>query len=171
MINTYIQPPPDVTVPTPGKKVHAAQLAAGPPEEIRQTTAIGDPDARDAVAKVTNAAPGATDYGVVTRRVPKGLTLAAFNFASSSDQDLAPAAGAGKVNKIWKLWLVVDGDTTITIKDGPTTKLGPFSFAQGGVIGWPMDEEPWFITSVNTPFRLTLGSLVQCGGIIGYTQE
>ena len=158
-----IQLPPDST----GKIVDSLLLGNGE----RQIIGLGDSALTGAMAKVTNAPAGSTDYGLVTRRAPKGLTLAAFNFASIADQDLVAAAGAGKVNKIWKLWLVVDGDTSIAIKDGATVKLGPFNYAQGGVIEWLMDEEPWFITSANTPFRLTLGLAVQCGGIIGYTQE
>lgn len=157
-----IQVPPDST----GKLVDTVSVNGAE----RQIAVLGDPATAGAQAKILNGPPASTDYGLVTRRAPKGLTLAAFNFASMVDQDLTPAV-AGKVSKIWKLWLVVDGDTSISIKDGATVKLGPFNYAQGGIIEWPMDDEPWFITTANTPFRLTLSQAIQCGGIIGYTQE
>ena len=166
MSDGKIQVPADST----GKLVDTSELTTGQGLVERQRIVLGDDVTPAALAKVTNSTPSSTDYGLTMRRAPKGLTLAAFNFASTGDQDIIPAS-AGKVNKVWKLWLVVDGDTSIAIKDGVTTKLGPFNYAQGGVIEWPMDEEPWFITSVNAPFRLTLGAAVQCGGIIGYTQE
>lgn len=167
MADGLIQVPVDST----GKKVDTTELAVGANNVERQRINVSSPTDANGHAEVKNTQPASTDYGLVTRRAPKGLTLATFNFnVAGVDQALAPAA-VGKVNKIWKLWLVVDGDTAISLKDGAAVRIGPINYAQGGVIEWQLDEEPWFITSANTPFNVLTSLGVNCGGIIGYTQE
>ncbi len=73
MAGTFIQVPPDST----GKKVAGQDFARGAETVIRQEFALGDATGDTAIAKVTNAAPTSSDYGLVVRPIPDGTQTVA----------------------------------------------------------------------------------------------
>lgn len=65
MADSFYQQPDDAA--NTGKKVDADSLTVGANTVYRQRIQIADPTTAAALTKVTNAAPGVTDYGIVAR--------------------------------------------------------------------------------------------------------
>lgn len=68
IIDAFVQVQPDST----GKKIDNSELVVGANTVERQRVSSADPSDPLGLAAVKNAAPGSTDYGVVTRNVPSG---------------------------------------------------------------------------------------------------
>lgn len=63
-----VQVPPDST----GKILDTSELTVGANTVERENVVAADPTDASGLAKVKNAAPGAADYGLVTRNIPSG---------------------------------------------------------------------------------------------------
>jgi len=89
-----------------GKKVDQSEVVVGANTTYRQRVNISDPETVAAHAKVTNAAPGASDYGLVVREA------GAVTLADTLANPTVPMVGAAL--------LALDGTTWRRLKADPT---------------------------------------------------
>ena len=178
MSDDAVQVPPDST----GKKVDCSKVTTGAGDVERQRAAIGDDTDPVAIAKVANAKPASNAYGLAVRNIPgdpqpishdtthtNPLSEILINFNGAGDTPIINGVG-GKVIKIWKLWLQVNGNTDLTPKDGAAALSGPLTLEQGGSWLWHLDGEPWFTCSVGNAFNFGSTGAVQVSGRAYYTQ-
>lgn len=98
-----------------------------------------------------------------------GMTEAVIDTASSGANTII-AAVAGKVIKVYKLWLIVTAPVTITFKNGTTNLTGAQNYSAAGEgLFLDFDLVPWFSCSTGSAFNMTLGSSVQVSGRAYYT--
>lgn len=131
MIATFVQVPPDST----GKKVHNALLDVGGDPRVAQITPIGDPDNPDAVAKVRDASPQPSDYGVVVRQAPPNYDsgLAALPTVST--------VVVGTTVKVRRLFLsnLTDQVQLVTVTNGAgTAYLNAYGLPAAGILNLDM---------------------------------
>lgn len=107
---------------------------------------------------------------VLTQPYPAGFTEAIINFSASGDTALV-AAVAAQTTKIYRLFLVVAGATTLTFKDGSSALTGAMTMTSGGSLTLDFDGNPWFTGSANTAFNLNSGNAVQVSGRLYYIQS
>jgi len=82
----------------------------------------------------------------------------------------APAGTAGKIIRVYKLFIVVTGASNITFKDGGSTSLsGAMALAANGAITLDMDGNPWFTTSAGNAFNINSSAATQVSGTVYYT--
>ncbi len=179
MADDGIQVPPDST----GKNVDCSVLSTGAGTVERQRCIVGDDTDPVALAKVGNAQPGSTDYGLTVRSIPGAaqpvyfsappvaavLSEISINFNGVGLTPIVTAV-AGQVIRIWKLWIQVNGNVGITIKSGGTALAGTLILAQGGSWLFPRDGDPWFTCGTNEAFNIDADAAVQVSGRAYYTQ-
>jgi hypothetical protein len=165
----YVQVPPDST----GKKINASVLTDSNSDVVeRQIISIGDPATEGQIANVTASGALQVDPSGVTQPAtvqPRAATLtnAAVSFSGSGDNTVVAAVSA-KTTKVYRLFLVSAGNTTITIKDGSTSLTGAMTLYAGGSLCLDFSSEPWFTGSTNTALIINSSSAVQVSGSIGY---
>lgn len=101
--------------------------------------------------------------------VSKVCDSAVVSCAAGSDNTLI-AASPGKIVRVYRLMVVVAGDTTVLFKCGSTAKSGAMSLKANGSIVLDYQNEPWYVGAAGEAFVMTLGSAVQASGTIWYTQ-
>lgn len=92
---------------------------------------------------------------------------------ASGDIVIVPGV-VGQTIRIVKLFLMVDGDTLFTFKDGPATEFsGPLTFSVGGNVTLDQQRPPryWFKTSDGNAFIVNLTTAVRLTGRVYYTQS
>jgi hypothetical protein len=90
MSETFVQVAPDST----GKKIATSELSNGADTVEIQHTVIADDSTYAARAKVSNAVPGATDYGLVVRQaVPAQSNYHAVSAATTNAANVKASAG------------------------------------------------------------------------------
>lgn len=92
---------------------------------------------------------------------------------STAGDNIIVAGVAGKTIRVFKLFLVLGGDTLLTFKDGPTEFDGPLTMTTGGAIVFDEPRPPrhWFKTSDGNDFIINLSTPVQLSGRVYYTQS
>ena len=91
---------------------------------------------------------------------------------SSSATAIAAIAGAtNSIFRVYKLFLVVGGTTTITFEDGSTALSGGLPLATNGSITLDMDGTPWFTTSRGNAFTIANSGNLQVSGAVYYTSR
>lgn len=101
---------------------------------------------------------------------------AVISAASSGDNTLIAAAGAGIKNKVLGLIIVASGDVDLRLEDGAggTALTGVISLAADGngfILPMTFPGYHWIQTSDNTLLNLELSAAVQVSGCIVYYQE
>lgn len=96
----------------------------------------------------------------------------AINLASSGDNDLVAAQGAGKCIAVWSMMIVADGTTDVRVEDGssgtamtgqvPLQAREGYVYPSGGLV-------PIFVGSANTKLSLELTAAVNVHGSLAYT--
>lgn len=123
MADGDVQLQPDGT----GQKVDVATLTGTPGTVVRQRVSIADDTTYAAHAQVTNAAPAATAYGLVTRPQtlnfitqanlnPSNTMVAASGNFSSASIDLGDLSGGGLSYSRWRVFLVADQPGTLELQ-------------------------------------------------------
>lgn len=109
--------------------------------------------------------------GVTISPSPTYMTEAAINCSTGSDNTIV-SASTGLVVRVYRMFFVVGGATTVTIKDGSSNSLtGPIPFgAAGGALTLDTSGDPWFQTSKGNAFIINENASVQISGAIWYTQ-
>ena len=100
----------------------------------------------------------------------KVLTSTVINFAAAGDSTVIAAGGTGKVNRVYRIFFVVGGSTTITIKRGSTALTGPMPLVGNQAFVLDFEAEPWFECADNEPFIINSSAAVQVSGTIYSTQ-
>jgi hypothetical protein len=100
----------------------------------------------------------------------KALTSAPINFTASGDNTVIAAGGTGRVNRVYRLFLVVGAATSITFKHGATALSGPIPLPANGAITLDFEAEPWFECADNEAFVINSSAGVQVSGTIYFTQ-
>ena len=96
----------------------------------------------------------------------------AFAVVSSSATGIAAVAGVtGQIIRVYKLFLVVGGTTTLTFQDGSTGLSGGLPMVVNGSIVLDMDGQPWFKTSSGNAFNISNSGNLQVSGTVYYTQQ
>ncbi len=77
-----------------------------------------------------------------------------------------------KLIRVYMIWFLVSGATTVMFQDGTTTPFsGPASFTANEALVFDFCTKPWFVTSRGNDFVMNLGTAVQVGGMVYYTQD
>ncbi len=100
----------------------------------------------------------------------KALAGSLVNFAALGDNTVIAAGGTGRVNRVYRLFLVVGGATNITFKRGATALSGPIPLSANGAITLDFEAEPWFECADNEAFVINSSAAVQVSGRIYFTQ-
>jgi hypothetical protein len=178
MSDDFVQVPLDST----GKKVDCSVLTTSGGTVERQRCAIGDDTDPAALAKVGNAQPASNAYGLAVRPIPgaaqpvylvapvTALSEASINFSASGLNPVVVGIALQTI-KVWKLWLQVNGNVSLTFKSGGTALGGSLTLAQGGSWIFPRDGDPWFTCGVAENFGIDADAAVQVSGRAYYTQE
>lgn len=124
MSDAFIQVPPDST----GKKVDTSELTVGANTVERQRFNISDPTTAAAIAGITNADPGSTDYGLTVRPLrPPGAAALLSGQQAVTASAVALASNACKKVRVKSLQAnnipIYVGPTGITTSTG--YELGP----------------------------------------------
>ena len=90
---------------------------------------------------------------------------------SSSATAITAIAGAtNSIFRVYKLFLVVGGTTTITFEDGTTGVSGGLPMtATNASITLPLDGTPWFTTGRGNAFTIGNSGNLQVSGTVYYT--
>ena len=83
----------------------------------------------------------------------------------------AVAGVTGQIIRVYKLFLVVGGTTTLTFQDGSTGLSGGLPMVVNGSIVLDMDGQPWFKTSSGNAFNISNSGNLQVSGTVYYTQQ
>ena len=94
-------------------------------------------------------------------------SAAVINTAAAGDTTLV-AAVAGQTTRVHRIWFVVGGATTLTLRRGATALTGPMPFNGPGSFVLDFSERPHFVTGVNEAFILASTSAVQVSGRIEF---
>jgi hypothetical protein len=98
----------------------------------------------------------------------KNLSTAPITFSSSGDNTIVAAVG-GQTTRVHRMYIVVGGTTSITIKNGAASSLtGAMPLGQNGTLVFDFSSEPWWITSANTAFIINSSAAVQVSGAVEY---
>lgn len=99
------------------------------------------------------------------------LTSDPINFSLAGGNVVVSGAVGQKVY-VYRIFMVVSGDTTITFQDGPVTALsGPISLLANGAVTLDISNCPWFQTSEGNDFVINSSNAVQVGGKIDYQKK
>jgi hypothetical protein len=92
---------------------------------------------------------------------------------ATSGDNVIIAGVAGQTIRVFKLFLVLGGDTLLTFKHGTTEFDGPLTMFAGGAIVFDEPRPPrhWFKTGTGEDFIINLSNAVQLSGRVYYTQS
>ena len=90
--------------------------------------------------------------------------------SSSATAIAAIAGGSGSIIRVYKLFLVTGGTTTITFEDGSTTLAGGLPMVANGSITLDLDGQPWFTCTRANNFTIGNSGNLQVSGAVYYTQ-
>ena len=96
------------------------------------------------------------------------LTVAVVS--SSATAIAAVTGGSGSIIRVYKLFLVTGGTTTVTFEDGSTGLSGGLPMVANGSITLDMDGQPWFTCSKGNNFTIGNSGNLQVSGTVYYTQ-
>ncbi len=96
-------------------------------------------------------------------RATAGVTGAVVNAAAAGDTNLVSAV-AGQTTRVHRIWFVVGGATTLTLRRGATALTGPMPCNGPGSFVLDFRDRPHFVTGVNEAFILASTSAVQISG-------
>ncbi|MGH6887998.1 MAG: hypothetical protein ACREHF_02175 [Rhizomicrobium sp.] len=102
-----------------------------------------------------------TQYDVAVP--PLDLAPIAIN-TSSGGLSTLQAATAGNLTRLFRLFLVADGATTITFYDGATALVPALKLAAGEQLVLDQSLFPWFQGSLDTDFKMNSSNAVQLTG-------
>lgn len=98
------------------------------------------------------------------------VTSVAVNFASSGNNTILAAQGAGKRIAVMGAFIQSDGTVDFRFEDGAdgTAKTGqqPLAVREGFVL--PIGSHPWFVGSANTLLNGELSGAINVHGIVSY---
>ena len=83
----------------------------------------------------------------------------------------ALAAVAGQVVKVYKLFLISNGTSTVVPLDGSTALSGGIPLVANGSFVLNGDGTPWYVTSPGNAFALSNTATITISGAIYYTQN
>jgi hypothetical protein len=110
-------------------------------------------------------------YAVDIHADAADLLSVAINISSAGNNTVIFGT-AGTLIRIYKIFFIAAGATTITFQDGASTALsGPVSFSTNEGIVLDFDTKPWFQTTLGNDFVMNLGSAVTVAGTAYYTQQ
>jgi len=89
---------------------------------------------------------------------------------SGAGDHIIVAGIPGRTIRVFALFLVLDADSLLTVKDGPTPLTGAMSMLAHGTIVFDCDYEHWFITSPGNDFILNTSTASGLKGRLYYTQ-
>ncbi len=96
---------------------------------------------------------------------------AAINFSTSGD-NIIVAPVAGQTIRAFRLFFVVGGPVSVTIKDGTGTALtGPMPLSTNGSLTFDLSALPWFTTSAGNVLIVNTNAAVQVSGKVDYMQS
>lgn len=98
-----------------------------------------------------------------------GLSSAIINFNTSGNNTVITGIPANTI-RIFKIFLMANGVTELTVKDGTTALTGPMLLTNGSLT-LDLDSEPWFVTSAGEHFIIGSSQAVQISGRVYYTQS
>lgn len=163
--------PGTVTLPSDaanlGKSVDNSVLTNNNTLVYRQIVSLGDPNTFSNRLSIDASGAASTKPGLqpISQLTPlvvneEGLTAV-----------LAPAT-TGLTNSLYRLIVVVDGTTTLTVMDGETALSGPIPCGAYGGLTLDFSGDPWY-TSGEQDSALTLVSSnsVQISGTSYYAQH
>jgi len=96
------------------------------------------------------------------------LTQIGVNQTASGDLTIIPAV-AGKVIRVYRVFLMSSVAGMLTPKDGATAFCGPLPFAANGGLIMDFDGEPWFTCTSGNAFVINMSAAGQLSGRVGYT--
>ena len=98
------------------------------------------------------------------------IKYAVIDHASSGDNTLVAAAGAGKKIRVLSYAIVAAGAVTVRFESGAsgTALTGQMSLAANGGIACGYNEGGWFETLANQLLNLELGGAVSVDGHLSY---
>lgn len=104
---------------------------------------------------------------------PNELVSATISAASGSTDVTVVAATPLKRIRVYRMIVVADAASTLTVKRGSTALTGDMAFAaNSGLVLEPRATWiPWFVTGVNEALVISRGSSCALGGEILYTVE
>ena len=107
----------------------------------------------------------------VTLQPLDGSGLLAVKVDNNGSGDIAApgAQGAGQIIRVYKLFIVCTGATSITFKNGSTALSGAMALAANGAITLDLDGQPWFVCSPNAAFNINSSGSTQVSGAVYYT--
>lgn len=126
------------------------------------------------IVKVGNPLPVGLDTSsgpIPVVRTPTGtafLTQIGVNQTTAGDLTIIPAA-AGKVIRVYRVFLMSSVAGSITPKDGATAFCGPLPFSANGGLIMDFDGEPWFTCTAGNAFVINMSAAGQLSGRVGYT--
>lgn len=128
---------------------------------------IDDAVQAGAVAAGTVASRSTDILSVMPAEIP---TKAAISGATSGNNTLVAAAGAGNSIVVTSLFIVAAGDVDVRFEDGAggTALTGVMSIAANSGFVLPHNPDGWFETSDNTLLNMELGGAVQVSGALNY---
>jgi hypothetical protein len=128
---------------------------------------IDDSVQAGAVAAGTVASRSTDILSVMPAEVP---TKAAVSGATSGNNTLVAAAGAGNSIVVTSLFIVAADDVDVRFEDGAggTALTGVMSIAANSGFVLPHNPDGWFETSDNTLLNMELGGAVQVSGALNY---
>ncbi len=109
-------------------------------------------------------------FGIDIHADANDFLTAPINISNSGDNSIVIGV-TDKLIRVYMIWFVVAGATTIIFKDGTTALSGSASFTANEALVFDFCTKPWFITSRGNDFVINLGTAVQTGGMVYYTQD
>ena len=99
------------------------------------------------------------------------ILRAAISAASSGDNTLLAAQGAGNKIRVHSAYLIAAGAVTVRFESGAggTALSGVMSLAANAGFVLPHNEAGWFETAANALLNLELGGAVQVSGGLTYS--
>jgi len=89
----------------------------------------------------------------------------------TNDADTVLVAGvAGKIIKVYQLFIVQADDATLTFKSASTALCGALPMLANGSVFMAYTTAPWFTTADGADFVLSQSSTVQVSGRLYYLQ-
>lgn len=99
------------------------------------------------------------------------LLLLPIDFALSGGNVVIPSV-VGKAITVYRIFLIVGGDTNLTMQDGPSTaQSGALPMLANGTLAFDISNIPWYQTSVGKDFVITSSNAVQVSGTIYFQQN
>lgn len=115
---------------------------------------------------------GTNSIGYVGYTLPNSsrLTQVPINVSGSGQTALVSGIG-GQTIRVFRMFFIVGGSTTVKLQDASSDLTGPMSFTTGGGMVLDLSGEPWYVTGSGNAFNINSTSAVQISGTVYYTQS